>query len=48
MGDEFLMPKNDSECETYCLLNKNDDFKIDLNKCEKLKEIIDKTIGIGP
>jgi len=47
IGDEFLMPKNDSECETYCLLNKIDDFKIDFDKCENLKEIIDKTIEVG-
>ena len=36
------MPKNDSECETYCLLNKNEDFKIDFDKCENLKEIIEE------
>jgi len=47
IGDEFLMSKNDSECEAYCLLNKNEYFKIDFDKCENLKEIIDKTIEVG-
>ena len=45
IGDDFLIPKNDSECEIYCLLNKDEDFKVDLNKCKNLKEIIGKTIN---